>query len=108
MKYIRTKESVYELLFPNTEHRISFDHKTIECAYYTTKYEWVAKKDVIKASDNIEDLFDKYVVENQLTTVLAVAESYSKCFGQPVYGAIWTYIGLIYIAKLTEKGWKLL
>ena len=107
MKYIRTKESVYELMFPNTEHRISFDHKTIECAYYTTKYDWVAKKDVIKESDNIEDLFDGYVVRNEVVRDLDIAKSYSKEFLKPVYGAIWTQKGLIYVAELTDKGWKL-
>ena len=60
-KYIRTKDGVYERMFPNDEHRISFDHKTIEPAYYTIKNEWVAKKDVVKQADTIEELIDEYV-----------------------------------------------
>ena len=37
MKYIRTKDRIYELMFPNEEQQMSFDHKTIEPAYYTAK-----------------------------------------------------------------------
>lgn len=60
MKYIRTKDRIYKLMFPNKEHKMSFDHKTIEPAYYSANHEWIAKKDVIKYADTIEELCDKY------------------------------------------------
>lgn len=57
MKYIRTKDGIYELM-PKIEqdYEVSFDNKTLELAYYTTKNDWVAKKDVINQADTIEDL----------------------------------------------------
>ena len=63
MKYIRTKDGIFERKFPNMEHQISFDHKTFEPAYYTVKYDWIAKKDVIKQSDDIKELFDGYYLD---------------------------------------------
>ena len=116
MKYIRTKESIYELMFPNTEHRTSFDHKTIEPAYFTTKRDWVAKRDVIAQADTIEELCDEFVWvtpegEHHIKPKTGDGLWYLCCDykkGHQIYGAIWTDKGLIYIAKLTEEGWELL
>lgn len=116
MKYVRAKEGVYELMFPNTEYRISFSNKTIEPAYFTTKRDFVAKKDVIKASDNIEDLFDKLVWvtpegEHHIKPKTGDGLWYLCCDykkGHQIYGAIWTDKGLIYVTKLNNDGWELL
>ncbi len=118
MKYIRTKEGIYERMFPDEEHLISFDHKTIELAYYTTKNEWVAKKDIIKQADTIEDLCDKFVIfynksHHKVSVLKSIATArlyckrdkrYSDNYVDKVYGAIWTDKGLIYVAKTNEKG----
>jgi len=121
MKYIRTKYGIFERMFPNDEQRISFDHKTIEPAYYTTKNDWVAKRDVIKQADNIKELCDDFVVchsevnnglpficpkKNDLLENMFKLWIYYKI---SPYGAIWTDKGLIYVAKLNDKGeWELI
>lgn len=66
MKLIRTKDGIYELM-PNIEqdYTMSFDGETLEPAYYTINHEWVAKKDVNKQADTIEELLDEIVlIEN--------------------------------------------
>lgn len=103
MKYVRTKDGIYERMFPDVEQRISFDHKTIEPAYYTTKCEWVAKKDVLKQADTIEELCDEGVCEHKCIGFVDICgfELYKKF---DCYGAIWTDKGLIYVAKMNDKG----
>ena len=72
MKYIRTKDGIYKRMFPDYEkHRISFDHKTIEPAYFTTNYEWVAKKDVINQANTIEELCDTFVAIGHMGIICA-------------------------------------
>lgn len=113
MKYIRTKDGIFERKFPNKEQQISFDHKTIEPAYYTVKYDWIAKKDVIKQSDTIEELCDEFVFEMGLEHTICqltfeqVRDNILNCELESMstlYGAIWTDKGLIYFARMNDKG----
>ena len=118
MKYIRTKDGIYERMFPDCKtQRISFDHKTIEPAYFTADYEWVAQKDVIKQADTIEELCDEFIVVhengnhviqkkvgNGLKDMDKDYPEYLKRNNQIFYGAIWTDKGLIYVAKMNDKG----
>lgn len=118
MKYIRTKDGIFERKFPNKEQQISFDHKTIEPAYYTVKYDWIAKKDVIKESDNPEDLCDEFVwvtpegkhrIKKPKTGVALLYLCCDYKQGHQIYGAIWTDKGLIYVARMNkERKWELL
>ena len=114
MKYIRTKDGIYELM-PNIEqeYKVSFDGKTLEPAYYIINHEWVAQKDVIKQADTIEKLCDEFVVmsgyslRHNTFKTLRNAIKHSKLFPFEVmyiYGAIWTNKGLIYVAKMNEEG----
>lgn len=115
MKYIRTKNEIFERMFPDCEtQRISFDHKTIEPAYYTINHDWVAQKDVIKQADTIEELCDEFVYideffkrEHRLAYSLENALALCKYHDVDITtlrGAIWTDKGLIYVAKMNEKG----
>lgn len=76
--------------------------------------------DIIKEADTIEELCDEFVMNNEVVigsprdgmNRLQLADYYAKK-GKNVYGAIWTDKGLIYVAKMNEKGelellWKLL
>ncbi len=123
-KYIVTKDRIYERMFPDCEtQRISFDHKTIEPAYFTVDYEWVAQKDVTKQADTVEELCDEYVSINKesknhslieiekdgnrytrdkITGWIETLEKKLKRFD--IYGAIWTDKGLIHVAKMNEQG----
>ena len=107
MKYIRTKNEIFERMFPDCEtQRISFDHKTIEPAYYTINHDWVAQKDVIKQADTIEELCDEFISvrDNWHDHWDNFEEPRTLCSESDVYGAIWTKWGLKYVAKMNEDG----
>lgn len=116
MKYIRTKDGIYERMFPDCEtQRISFDHKTIEPAYYTTKNDWIAKKDVVKQADTIEELCDCYVIigsgsyqkyiKSNIKDALKKKEWLKKLgYSCQIYGSIWTGADLHSVAKMNEEG----
>lgn len=113
-KYIRTKDGIYET-WENGETYNGFGCKF---NYGTIK---IHKKDVINQADTIEELCDEfvgyvgeeYVKENETYDMPNYQEydlkemlfhmSYNKedCV---VYGAIWTSKGLIFVAKMNDKG----
>lgn len=117
MNYIRTKDGIYELMFPE-ESKMSFDHKTIEPAYYSINHEWIAKRDVIKPpTDNIEELFDFIFVKDEYgdyrlydlrdwknTDKEYLKESWINGWLKELYYCIKTDKGLIFVAKMNNKG----
>lgn len=65
------------------------------------------KKDIIKQADTIEKLCDEFVYFiNGMPFVTHKGEIHYVAEGIPVviYGAIWTDKGLIYVAKMNDKG----
>lgn len=105
MKYIRTKDRIYK----------------VECetynkqGYYIDRYEEdvILKKKVIKQSENIEELCDEFVVNFECFNIshyFIYKNSYDELksdvqtFNYSAYGAIWTSKGLIYVAKMNDKG----
>lgn len=67
--------------------------------------------EVVDTSDNIEELCDEFVVCYNEKTICQFAKSvwnYDEIkylgMGNDFYGAIWTDRGLIYVAKMNEKG----
>lgn len=103
MKYIRTKNGIYTLL-----STYELNNRT----YYCTD-EQISSFDVsevIKEADTIEELCDKFVYNDDvfknviyenykaLKMLLKIRKNYI------VYGAIWTDKGLIYVAKINDKG----
>jgi hypothetical protein len=60
-----------------------------------------------KQADTIEELCDEFVcdkfVHNNLKELLEFGEL-GRYVGGIIYGAIWTDKGLIYVAKMNEKG----
>ena len=66
--------------------------------------------DITKEADTIEELCDRFVVIDKETkevmnivSFLAYAKLWSSC-KYNIYGAIWTSKGLIYVAKMNDKG----
>ena len=104
-KYIKTKDGLW--LFGGTHHNgdviIGKKHE-IDFGYCFDK------RDIIKQADTIEKLCDCFVfVSPNLTypqLVIPMNFDYVKKEFEPViiYGAIWTDKGLIYVAKMNEKG----
>ena len=118
MKYCRTKTDIYELVKEDDDwvEIISNFERKMQCHCVIKKHA------VIKQADTIEELCDEFV---------AMCDEYKKPFAwsnhhkdyfkevkqfydfwgkknnkhlQFLYGAIWTDKGLIYVAKMNEKG----
>lgn len=112
--YIRTENGIYELK----------DNMSIENAVYYLfgKFEKTNKKhlfrndkdlgEVVKQADTIEQLCDEFVIvrNGERPTILLNYDNLSLLKArvvkdnQKVYGAIWTDIGLKYIAKMNGEG----
>ena len=97
MKYIRTKDGIFEV--------DGYDDRGVcVCggkAFYRDEY--------IKQADTIEELCDEFVYAFKDNRPVIVDEEQIKTLTllnqlKFVYGAIWTDKGLIYVAKLNEKG----
>ena len=115
-KYIRTNDGIYKT-------RQCYPEETLfENVTYVYKHEFVKNKDIIAKADTIEELCDEFIsVYQNLTPELLEPKFVSP--REPlsvswknrledehlfkdnvVYGAIWTDKGLIYVAKMNEKG----
>lgn len=119
MKYIRTKEKIYEIDETcKKDNQILFsDNKEQTPDYIIDFFEG---KDALKQADTIEELCDELVVHNpdndgdfypkyfvylgKWENMLKPMSDYQKSHGIEIYGAIWADKGLIYVAKMNEKG----
>jgi mannosyltransferase OCH1-like enzyme len=113
MKYIRTKDEIYEVVGADS---CSYLNAPPEMYYITSYNKNILKSKVIAQADTIEELCDIYVsvYEEQLDneffeaykyTPMEVKNFYTGYIPKEVYGAIWTDKGLIYVAKMNEKGY---
>ena len=100
--YIRIKNRIYKVESETCNKQ----------GYFIDRYEEdvILKKLVIKQSENIEELCDRFVVMDKETKevmdivyFLEYAKLWSYC-KYNIYGAIWTDKGLIYVAKMNDKG----
>ena len=119
MKYIRTKERIYEIdeTCKRDNQILFFDNKEQTPDYIIDFFEG---KDVLKQADTIEELCDMFVVwlegrNMPIEMPLSEKEQYEKMKEVVLLGtkeklniwlklAIWTDQGLIYVAKMNEKG----
>ena len=97
--YIRTKNGVYEV-------KVNKYHELVYCK----NNQIVLSCNIIKQSENIEELCDRFVVMDKETkevmnivSFLEYAKLWSYC-KYNIYGAIWTEWGLKYVVKLDDKG----
>ena len=100
--YIRTKDGIYQV------ESETFDKQ----GYFVDRYEEdvILKKQVIKQSENLEELCDRFVVIDKETkevvnivSFLEYAKLWAYC-KYNIYGAIWTSKGLIFVARMNYKG----
>ena len=103
MKYIRTKNRIYKV-------ESTLRDNSIVKGYNVGEMGFIRKDQVIKQSENIEELCDRFVVMDKETKevmdivyFLEYAKLWSYC-KYNIYGAIWTDKGLIYVAKMNDKG----
>jgi hypothetical protein len=65
------------------------------------------KEDIVKVVDTIEELCDEFVVVNSFCCSLLnenEKQDIKRFAKSNLYGAIWTDKGLIYVAKMNNKG----
>lgn len=108
MKYIRTKNGyIYRLAneqFDNEKYLIEKNIvKAQNLNYEECELDFVSKKQVIAQSDTIDKLCDDFVCDEMFVYDKTEMEWLTKQ-GDIVYGAIWTEKGLIYVAKMNDKG----
>ena len=126
MKYVRTKDGRIIKIGEQTD--TGYEKGTFEVhnkAGIVASYEPI---EVLKETDTIEELCDKFVDTSELKTtntgewLYDEFDSDNKCLVyyaederrtiplnefddlSKIYGAIWTDKGLIYVAKMNEKG----
>ena len=106
MKYIRTEQTIFEVIEEtNLVYRVRAKNK--KNIYSKSK----CQTTVNGSADTIEELCDEFVQEypqasgigHLQTRGFNEAKSWNICDFK-VYGAIWTDKGLIYVAKMNEKG----
>ena len=97
--YIRTKDGVYEV-------KVNKYHELVYCK----NNQIVLSCNIIKQSENIEELCDRFVVMDKETKevmdivyFLEYAKLWAHC-KYNIYGAVWCEWGLMYVAKLDDKG----
>ena len=126
MKYIRTKDgiivdttkykNVVERTFNGKVVAIDLNHWGQDNDKYPT---FIEIKDIINQADTIEELCDRFVMfcPNAVRRKIRVYDTMSSIslyfkrdkrwngnMVDKVYGAIWTDKGLIYVAKMNDKG----
>ena len=97
MRYIRTKDGIYENK-PLEKHLGKRRGKGFEIVF--------KEQDIIKQADAIKELCDEFVGINDGKPQMLrfVPYACAQYWNGGVYGAIWTDKGLIYVAKMNEKG----
>ena len=106
MKYIRTKDGIYSY---EPTHNIDVDGFVVQ--HNLTGWDKpIMKEDVIKITDTIEELCDKWVlIDRTGFNEPYICDTYRegkelKDDTDDLIGAIFTDKGLIYVAKMNEKG----
>ena len=109
MKYIRTKDTVFEVVAEDTKVFTVRAKHNRNHLYNKSKIQ----TDILKQSDTIEELCDEFCLLGNDGTKLVYNISdwldlkekiLSNKAWIEIYGAIWTDKGLIYVAKMNEKG----
>ena len=96
MKYIRTKETEYGCIIDTTRYK---EQTGEEC--------YIPEDEIVKQADTIEELCDEFVIRGTRGLYLSIPLQECELRNIPIiqiYGAIWTDTGLIYVAKMNEKG----
>ena len=120
MKYIRTKDGVYEEVGFDEECIIPSPLIKVKNNYGEEKITHCCKDDILKQSESLEELCDQIVCggilyQNKITRngCYCLVEDNFEELEEPInhgmiregiYGAIWTDKGLIYVAKMNDKG----
>lgn len=107
MKYIRTKDGIYEVLHTWLDEDIDMNK-------YDTTDGVIDSIEIEKDANTIEELCDEFVAIRKSDKEKLhlcywnwkdiVEECWKNDTAIDLYGAIWTDKGLIYVAKTNDKG----
>lgn len=114
MKYIRTKDGIYKATKINGTI-VARGGVAYSCNIADVHFPIVFKeKDIIKQADTIEELCDELIFDNVYHSRMTPSAMHTKENQEVIknylkqnitcYGAIWTDKGLIYVAKMNDKG----
>ena len=109
MEYIRTKDGIFEVKATPQSNAIYKGSHTY-CIYDHIEMvdRDITEKDIIAQADTIEELCDEFVdiykYEKPDIALLRDIKFFESYKNHTVYGAIWTNKGLIYVAKMNDKG----
>ena len=106
MKYIRTENTIFEVI-SETELVYLVVAKNKKNHYSKSK----CQTNVIDSADTIEELCDDFVSVwkhgfmpiGEIVPLCYIKDKYNYD-AEFIYGGIWTNKGLIYVAKLNDKG----
>lgn len=112
MKYIRTKDRIYEVKeFKIKPTLVSNDYvAVVENTTYGEEVSDIGIEKIISQADTIEELCDEFVFfdTNNKPHYKSVEGNMwylgAGLFQDTLKGAIWTDIGLIYVAKMNNDG----
>lgn len=104
MKYIRTKNRIYKVESETCDKQF----------YYIGDYDLLVKEQVVSQSENLFELIDEFIVIRDSTKINQLVRTdnieYLKEMMKEdkriieIKGAIWTDKGLIFVAKMSDKG----
>ena len=100
MKYIRTKDGIYDL---DKSIWYEFTGRKVRMPYCE---EYEKQPELCKTANTIKELCDEFVGINDGKPQMLrfVPYACAQYWNGGVYGAIWTDKGLIYVAKMNKKG----
>lgn len=112
-KYVKTNDGIW--VYYEKENYATRPNKEMGCTQVWLNFK---KECIVKQADNIEELIDELVIDNPenwekkpfvarrtFDTFLNKDNAkYQKENNIKTYGAIWTDKGLIYVAKMNDKG----
>ena len=111
MKYIRTKYGkkiidVSKLKYVGEDENDYFFCKVYKSGKESKVVKCFAKKVISKVADTIEELCDEFVVFDKDNKPQVYSPFNLKVWttDNNLFGAIWTDKGLIYVAKMNDKG----
>lgn len=106
MKYIRTKDAIFET---RAWKKDEFKPKHAVAVYSNQQFPLqssIAKSDITNQSNTIEELCDEFVYRDlyDYRLLKRIIDMLDDKIKTKIYGAIWTDKGLVYVAKMNEKG----
>lgn len=117
LPWCKSKEEFEKESHTPYKHYFYLDKETSQIFFYNCYTNCPESVEFVKQADTIEELCDEFVCDhNNGTRVIQIKEckpqfpfcedtvDYFRRNNQKYYGAIWTDKGLIYVAKMNEKG----